>query len=110
MFGIIFIYFIGKYFYRLAEDFKKNLWLYAILGVVVYYATSVVLGVILFVIVDIFNSEFSEGISESAINLIAIPFGLGGCYLYYKYLEKKWKSEEPNSTNEIDQIGQASEN
>jgi len=32
-----------------------------------------------------------------------LPFGILGCYLLYKYLEKTWKKNKP--INEIDEIG-----
>ena len=104
MFGVIFIYFIGKYFYSLAKDFQKNHWLYTVLGVVSYYGTTIVFGVVLFVLIDMFNSS-ANSISDTVAGLIGIPFGIGGCYFCYKYLEKKWKSKEPNGIAEIDQIG-----
>ena len=36
MIGLIFLYFVSKAFYRLAELYKQNKWLYGILGVVVF--------------------------------------------------------------------------
>ncbi len=41
------IYFIGKYFYKLSEEYNQNKWLYAILGIVVYYAAGICLGFVL---------------------------------------------------------------
>lgn len=37
MLGLSLLYFIGKYFYRLAEGFNKNKWYFAFLGNIVDY-------------------------------------------------------------------------
>lgn len=105
MIGILFIYFIGRYFYKLVETFKKKKWIYTILGVVAYYLLSAFFGMIYFVAVDFYRSRFSDNIPVLFWSFLSIPFGLGGCYLFYKYLERKWKSEKPDSFNEMDQIG-----
>ncbi len=38
MLGLFLLYFIGKIFYQLAEAHNKNKWVFAILGVIAYYA------------------------------------------------------------------------
>ena len=47
MLGLLLLYWIGKYFYKLAEAYDKSKWGFTILGIVVYYAGIVVLGLIL---------------------------------------------------------------
>ena len=47
MLGIVLIYWLGKYFYQLAEKYNQNKWLYAILGIVVYYVSQLFFGFVL---------------------------------------------------------------
>ena len=42
MLGLVLLYWIGKYYYKLAEVYNKSQWGFAILGIVVYYAGIVV--------------------------------------------------------------------
>ncbi len=104
MLGIILIYFIGKYFYKLAEEFNKNKWVYAILGVIVYYSGTMVGGVLL---------GFADGFFELGIDwedtllltAIALPFGIGAAYLFYYLLKKDWKQSFVVVEDEIENIG-----
>lgn len=102
--GLIFIYWIGKYFYQLAEEFNKNKWLFAILGVVVYYAAQLIVGVLIGVLAMFFNwnIDFESNIQMA---LIGIPAGAGITYLFYFLLERKWKSEKIEVKDSIQDIG-----
>ena len=72
MLGLLLIYFIGKQFYVLAESFKQNKWLFAILSVVVYYAAGLIFGVVLglFDVLFEWNINWDDNIG---INLLGIP-------------------------------------
>jgi uncharacterized YccA/Bax inhibitor family protein len=105
MLGLVLLYWIGKYFYRLAEDYEKSKWGYAILGVVVYY-----LGTFIFaMLIAIFALDFLNDESDLVISLISLPFGILSCYLLYKYFEKTWEANAPKNDNIIDQIGKSGE-
>lgn len=94
MIGILLIYFIGKYFYKLAEDHDKNKWLHAILGIVVYYAGTLIAGFILgFGYVVINETEIMTDTTEILLSILGIPFGLGACWLFYYILKKKWEDD-----------------
>jgi hypothetical protein len=103
MLGFLFIYLIGKYFYKLAEDHQENKWLYAIIGVIVYYAGTAVGGLILGFVFLFTNTNFDWD-NTILTSLIAIPFGLGADYLFYIVLRKMWSKKE-NSKDEINEIG-----
>lgn len=105
MLGIILLYWIGKYFYKLAEEYDKKKWGFAILGIVIYYVGSFVLGAITIGVIDIFSEGFIDNSNDFALSLIAIPFGLLSCYLLYFFLQKRWKREVPKSDELINQIG-----
>lgn len=94
--GLFLIWSIGRAFFKLARDREKNKWLFAILGVLSYYLGNVVGVIIIFVISDLFFSSYYniESIDENLLGLIAIPFGILGCWGFYKILEKNWKTED----------------
>ena len=108
MLGLLLIYFIGKYFYELAQDFYKHRWLYAILGIVFHYASGAVFGVILgvFDLLLELNINWDE---TFGINLLSIPIGLLGCYGFYIILKKRWQKNLDISKDEIEDIGKALE-
>lgn len=104
MLSIFFIYFLGKSFYTLAEKHNQHKWLYAILGILSYYVATIVFIVIL-VVLDLFLSLGVDGFSERALGFIAIPFGLLGCWGFYRLLENKWKKIIKVEVETIDEIG-----
>ena len=101
MLGILLIYFIGKKFFDLADDYEKSKWGFAILGIAIYYAVGFLLGVIM----ALFNADFIENTNDLLLGLIVAPFGILGCYLLYVFLEKKWKDEQPKTNTMIENIG-----
>lgn len=108
MLRILLIYFIGKYFYELAQDFYKHRWLYAILGIVVYYISGFVFALILVVLDSLFLLNINWD-NSFGVNLISIPVGLLGCYIFYIVLKKRWEKADTSSMDEIDDIGKLSE-
>ena len=104
--GLLLIYFIGKQFYKLAEEYDKNAWGYAILSIAVYYATTILLSFvvgIMYVVMD--KIPDIDGTSEIMLGLILIPFGLLAVYLLHRFLEKKWNKERTKEEVVIDDIG-----
>ena len=103
--GLLLLYWLGKYFYKLAEEYQKNQWGFAILGVVSYYVGIYASAILIGIITEIVSPDFFVGFNETVFALILIPFGLLCCYLLYNYLEKTWKRNDPRNNNNIDQIG-----
>lgn len=103
MLGLILIYWIGKYFYKLAEEYDKNKWAFAILGIVVYYGSIILFGITTGIVSEIVSPGSIETMNETLLSILMLPLGLLSCYLLYKYLEKTWKKNRP--INEIDEIG-----
>lgn len=103
MLGFLFIYLIGKYFYKLAEDHQENRWLYAIIGVAVYYAGTALGGLTLGFVYLLTNTNFGDD-NMILASFISIPFGLGADYLFYIVLRKMWIKKE-NAKDEINEIG-----
>ena len=108
MFGILFIYFIGKYFYELAVKFNRNKWLFAILGVVVYYAGSAIGGIIIGIAAVLLGFDI-ENANTTALGLLTIPFGIATDYLFYYLLRKNWERNAFLIKDEIQEIGTTQE-
>ncbi len=85
MLGLLLIYWLGKNVYTLAEEHSKNQWGYAILSIVVYYGTTFIVGLLAAIFFDV------SDVPDLALGIIAIPFGVGGWWLFKNYLETKWK-------------------
>ncbi|MGJ8593452.1 MAG: hypothetical protein ACSHXF_12950 [Aquaticitalea sp.] len=90
MLGLIFLHFIGKYFYKLAEEFNRNKWLFAILGIVIYYIGTFIGGIILGLLDEFVELGFNWD-NNVALALVVLPFGLGATYLFYYILKRQWK-------------------
>ncbi len=105
MLGLILLYWIGKYFYKLAEEYNKSKWGFAILGVVVYYGGILSFSVIIGIMMEIISPGFFDTFNETLFSFLMLPFGILSCYLLYKYLEKTWKKNNPDPIELIDEIG-----
>ena len=105
MLGLLLLYWIGKYFYKLAEKYNKSPWGYAILGIVVYYGGIFVFSIIVGIMAEIISPLFLETFNETLFGLLMLPFGILSCYLLYKYLEKTWSKNSQDPIELIDEIG-----
>ena len=83
MLGILLIYFIGKSFYKLAEIYNKQKWVFAILGIATYYAANIFVQLVI-----IYGLDYYE--NELGIALLGIPFGLLAWWGLYTYLKNDW--------------------
>lgn len=105
MLGIILIIIIGKQFFNLSKEYNQNKWLFAILGIVSYYAGVFIGGGILGAL-DVFLDLRIDWDNNLMMSFLAIPFGIGSVCLFYYLLKKNWsKNIVPESTNEIQDIG-----
>lgn len=89
MLGILLIGFIGKAYFDLATAHNRTAWAYAILGVVAYYLTTFIVGIIMYILGDLTGSFQIDESNELLLSLLAIPFGLLGTFLLYKFLESR---------------------
>ena len=105
MLGLLLIYFLGKKIYDLAEEYNKNLWGNTILGVVIYYAGTILGGMIIGIILLVVSDFNIDETNDMLLGLLGIPFGLGAWYGFLTYLRKKWEKEAEEFSNEIDEIG-----
>ena len=108
MLGILFVYFVGKYFYKLAEEYKQNKWLFAILSIVMYYVGTAIGGLIIGTLSLLFGFSV-DWENQLLMSLIAIPFGFGSCWLFYYLLNKNWQNKAQIEVETIDNIGENSD-
>lgn len=93
MLSILFLYYIGKQFYDLAELNNKSKWGFGILGVVSFYAGTFVSGIILALLM---SPEAVESMNDLVLGLISIPLGLVFAWIFYKILEHNWSKLQDN--------------
>ena len=104
MLGILLIFFIGKYYYELAQDYYKNRWLYGLLGIGVYYVGSAIGGVIIGVADELFDLVVNWD-SIFSLGLIAISFGISFAFLVYILIKRHLKKSVVVIKDEINDIG-----
>ncbi len=94
MLGLFLLYFLGKYFYDLAGKHKKKQWLFAIIGVVSYYAGTFIGGLILGTLIELKQWE----VDDVAAGFLALPFGLAVTYGLYQYFKNSWAKKQLDET------------
>lgn len=104
MLAILFIIFIGKFFYKLAEKYNQNKWLFGILGIAMYYVGSMIGGAIVGLMSVLLEFEI-DWENQILMTFIAIPFGFAACWLFYYLLERTWKKNQEIPVENIEDIG-----
>ena len=100
MLGLILLYWLGKYYYLLAQKHDKHKWGFAILGVATYYAGSFIGGMLIGVGILYFQGEYAlDEMSDISMSLIALPFGLLSTWGLYQHLKRRWQRETIPTTN-----------
>jgi hypothetical protein len=99
MLGILLIYFIGKAFYDLALKYDKNKWVFAILGVVIYYGGTF-LGGVLLGLAHVYGWININNTSDIVLGLMAIPFGLIIMIVFFQILKSNWKKQAELTSHE----------
>ena len=107
MLGILLLFFIGKYFYKLAEEYRKSKWGFAVLGIVTYYGGTFIYGIFYGIIYFAMNPEaFEDDIDTWTLRLTAVAAGIGFALILYFLLERSWKRNiAEKKTIDIDEIG-----
>lgn len=108
MLGLIFIFFVARSFYRLANQHNKPAVLIAILGIVSYYGMMLLSAFVIGVILAI-NDPYLD-VNDPSINkyvFIAIPIGLLSCFGTFKLLERNWKKKKSKLPKDSDLIDDA---
>lgn len=101
---MILVIVIASIFYKLADKYNENKWTFAITSIAVYFGSSFVVGIIIGISCLIFDFDIDK-ISDSTLTIISFITGIICSYIFYKFLEKKWKKKVIVKIDEIDLIG-----
>lgn len=101
MLAFLLLYFIGKQFYNLAESFQKNGWGYAIAGIAAYYGGTFIGGFIIAIAYLTLSTTPYEEANEYGLTLLALPFGLLGCWVLYRILKNNWEKKPASAGMDI---------
>jgi hypothetical protein len=101
MIGLLLIYFIGKYFYDLAGQYKKSRWGFAILGIVSYYAGTIIGGAGLGIFMDLMLDISVDELPGIALGLMTVPFGVLACWGFYKLLQSRWSKPSSSVPDDV---------
>jgi hypothetical protein len=115
MIALVLLYFVGKAFYDLAGRNNKSQWLFAVLGVVSYYAGIFIGGIIMAIGYELLFDGLFEDVNETLVGFLALPIGILGCWGYYRILKNRWESKETftqlsEEVLDANQIDRGSEN
>lgn len=100
MLGLLLIYWLGKSFYELAGEFNKHQWGFAIAGVASYYGGTFASAFLLGLYLAYADSTAFLDTNETLLGLMFVPIGLLTCFLFYKFLQRRWENELVLSKNE----------
>lgn len=101
MLDIIIILAIGNFFFRLSREYDKNVWLFAILGIISYYAGTLLAGFVIGLLIVRNELEVNEG-NYILYGMASIPFGVICCVVCYFLLKKNWSAMRNNRTDTLD--------
>jgi MFS family permease len=108
MIGFLLIYFIWKRFSELALEFNHKKWVYGILGILCYYLGTLIGGATIGVLSMLLGFDVDWD-NNLLMSFIALPFGIGACYLFHFLLKKKWEKEAKVYVEGIQDIGKIEE-
>lgn len=106
---MLLIYFVWKYFSELTKQYnKENSWMYILLAIIVFFGSKI-LGEILIVLGAIGLDMNIDTLSDFAVGLMALPFGIFFTYLLHSYFKKKWAREYVDPAVALNEIGSENE-
>lgn len=102
MIGLLLIYFIGKSFYSLAEQFNKSKWGFAVLAVAAFYASQFLLGILVGIYAEL-SGNYSLLENSIGLNLFGLLFAALCVTGLYYILKNAWsKKKRGKSANLLD--------
>lgn len=84
---IFFTFIVGVAFFSLSKKYKKNKYVYVLLGVL-----SFIIGVSMYIIIYISVIDLLPNINRYIHEFLCLITGGLGSLLYYSFLEKRWKT------------------
>lgn len=93
MLGLLLIFFIARGYYRLATEYGKSNWGFAILGIATYYASTFLFGFVFGFTMELLSPGTLGSMNNLLIGLITVPFGLLGVWGVYYLLKRTWEGQ-----------------
>ncbi len=102
MLGLIVIFFIGQRFYQLARAHEKSKWGFATLGIVSYYASTFIFGLLIGTTLEIVSPGTVAGMSDLVLGLMALPFGVLSTVGLFYLLKHIWEGNSKDVKQQMD--------
>lgn len=104
---MIVLFVFGYMFYKLAYNFDKSPWTWAVVGAASYIVIQLGLG---FCIGLLYGMGVISTLNETAITIGGVIVSSLVVYLGYRYLKNKWEKEDTRfDAHVIDNIGKTEE-
>ena len=88
--GYIFIFYVGYYYFRLAENYKRNKWVFGFLGIFFYY-----FGIVLYVLYQkIFVIEEIDEFDLTSLSLKSFVAGFIIVFFMFHWLNYIWSRND----------------
>lgn len=97
----IFLFYVGFYFYRLAEIHKRNKWLFGLLGIVVYFASTV----LYLLYLRFFLEENLEELDMIKVTFKSFLIGLTSVVIVFQILSFIWSRKDKKYKSKVEEIG-----
>lgn len=98
----IFLFYVGFYFFRLAENHKRNKWLFSLIGIITFFV-----GYFSYIFYyRIFRQVEIVDFSIIAIRLKSFFSGLIFVVIEFHLLDFIWSKKKRKKKEEIDKIGE----
>lgn len=92
--GLIILLYLGRAFYRLAEQHQQTKWLYALLGIAVFYGSQIIIAFVGGILVTMYATSFTvDNVPDIWINLAVLPPSILFTWLFYRGLKKRWERD-----------------
>ncbi|NRA10541.1 MAG: hypothetical protein HRT57_01140 [Crocinitomicaceae bacterium] len=101
MLGLIVLYWIGKGHYNLANKHLRSGWLYAIIGVAIYYAGTLIAGIIIVLAAGFSGAQWIHTTPDIMLGLLGVPFGLAATWGFRAIMKKQWEKAEKAPVTEL---------
>lgn len=100
---MIVLFVFGYMFYKLAFNYDKNPWIWAVVGAASYIVIQLFIG---FGVGVLYGLNILPTINETVVTIISVIVSSLLVYLGYRYLKNKWENEDTRfGTTKIDEIG-----
>ena len=97
----ILLFYVGFYFYRLAENHQKNKWIYGFVGIATYFTGTIMYPLFI-------RLSYSEEIYDfdlAKITLKSCLIGFSCVFFLFNILSFVWSKKNKINDKDIDKIG-----